>query len=293
MRAAREKKILARQLATECLKDAGYEPEACRSVRLVPVRRVLLVKQVHRLTGLSAREGAILPLEPQLSLWHADEAKVIVGGKGITLRFTYAHELAHWAARLRLPEEECAKWSADEVRQFCDEFAGRLLVPDELLISSLRETSVDPNRAFQISIPMVESIYRHVQAPMATILKRIGDAVEEGRLRITNCAMLVCAGRSAKRNTDYATRILACCTPLQWFLPANKRLMTLGMSNLDQAFWKAPPIRLGFVVDKFTVWSREGWQRESVQRPISYKIYAAGKSQHASRVMLSLFPGPH
>lgn len=293
MPVVREKMMLARQLAAECLKDSGYDPEVCQSVRLVPLRRVLLVKQVHRSTGLSAREGAVFPLEPQLSLWHADEAKVIVGGKGITLRFTYAHELAHWAARLRLPEEVCATWSPHEVRQFCDEFAGRVLLPNELLISSLRETSVDPNSEFQLTIPMVESMYRHIQAPMATVLKRIRDAVEEGRLRITNCAMLVCAGRSARRNTDFATRILVCCTPLRWFLPANKRLMTLGMSNLDRAFWEAPSFLEGFVVDKFTVWSREGWRRESVQRPISYKIYAAGKSLHASRVMLSLFPGPH
>jgi hypothetical protein len=78
------------------------------------------------------------------------------------------------------------------------------LVPNELLMSTLRDASVDPARAFQITV-----VDRHVQAPMATVLKRIDDAVKEGRLRITNCAMLVCAGRSAKRNSHYAPRILA------------------------------------------------------------------------------------
>jgi hypothetical protein len=233
-----------------------------------------------------------LPSTAQLSLWGAEKARIVVGRRGVTSRFTYAHELAHWAARLGVPEEVCSTWSPNEIRQFCDEFAGRLLVPNELLMASLITASIDPAIPFELTIPLVETLYRHIRAPMAAVIKRLDDGVREGRLRIANCAVLVCAARSAKRNSNYAPRILACCTPPEWFLPANKRLTTLGMSNLDRAFWEAEPLGLGFAVDRFTVWVREGWRKQVVERAIRYRIYEASKGQRAKSVMLALFQGP-
>src|SRR5947209_4188154 len=109
MLVAQEPRSVARQLAGECLKEVGFQPENRRPVHLVPLRRLLLVK-VRRLPNLSPREGAVLPLTPQLSLWESEQARLVVGDDeaGITSRFTYAHELAHWAARLQLPDEVCS-----------------------------------------------------------------------------------------------------------------------------------------------------------------------------------------
>ena len=243
---------------------------------------------------MSPREGAVRPITSQLSLIRSDEGRLIVGEDegGITSRFTYAHELAHWAAQTRLPEEFCSSWSADAVRQFCDEFASRVLVPSDLLLAMLPPAPAKPGGRLDLAISLIEELRRRLRAPMATVVKRINDAVDEGLIRVSDCAMLVCAGRSAKRNSDYAPRILTCCTPSEWFLPANKRLTTLGMLNLDRMFWEAPPLQEGFAVDRLTVWVRDGWRKESVERPIQYRIYAAASTDSAKRSMLSVFPGP-
>jgi hypothetical protein len=68
MCASHATKALARELAAECLKESRYQADPARAVRLVPLRKVLLVKQVQRLVGLTAREGAVLPVASQLSL---------------------------------------------------------------------------------------------------------------------------------------------------------------------------------------------------------------------------------
>jgi hypothetical protein len=128
---------------------------------------------------------------------------------------------------------------------------------------------------------------------MAVLLRRIDDMVKHGSLRLENCAMVVCAGLSAKQNSDFAPRILTCCSPQEWFFPANKRLVTLGMLNLNRAFFQAPALEEGIAVDRFSVVLREGWRREEMERPIRYIIYDGSKKTRANRTMLAVFPGPN
>jgi hypothetical protein len=180
----------------------------------------------------------------------------------------------------------------DQTRQFCDEFAGRLILPDGLLLAALHAFSVDTALPFELTISLIDGLYRRVGAPMATVLKRLDDAIHEKGLRIRNCAMLVCAAFSAKRHSEFAPRIHTSCTPPEWFLPSNKRLSSLGMSNLNRAFWEAPLLKDGLAIDRFTVWLRQSWRKETVERTFRYRIYGPPEDRPDRRVMLALFPGP-
>jgi len=286
----RELKLLAKDLADRCLSEVHYQPENVRPVPLIPLRRLLHIKRVQHLTSISPRQGAVMPFSSQLPL--LEEARILLGKSGITTRYTYAHELGHWAARLRLSQDIWSGWSMDQTRQFCDEFAGRLILPDGLLLAALHAFSIDTTLPFELTISLIDGLRRRVGAPMTTVLKRLDDAIREVGLRIRNCAMLVCATYSAKRHSEFAPRILTSCTPPEWFLPSNKRLSSLGMSNLNRAFWEAPLLKDGLAIDRFIVWPRHSWRKQTVERAIRYRIYGPAEGRPDRRVMLALFPGP-
>lgn len=290
MSTANDPRTLAAKLAAESLASVGFHGTAGRAVRLSPLRELLFVKKVTRMENLSSGEGAIFPLkESQHSFW---EAEVVIGRRSTKSRFTFAHELGHQAARLYLDEDIVASWSSDNVRQFCDEFAGQLLVPDELLIGALGFDADSASVNIDITVGMLERLYQRVYAPMAVVIKRLNDLAMQRRISLTNCAMVVCASRSAKRKSHFAPRILTICTPSEWFVPANKRLVSIGMINLDRAFWDNPVLDDGLAVDRLSVWVRNGWRQQEVERPIRYRIYGGSKGSTGNRVMIAVFPGP-
>lgn len=281
-------RVLAGKLASELLAKIGFDGAAGQAVRLTRLRNLLYVNRPKRDAHLSEREGALVS-KPTRFLWDAD---LMLGPSSSKSRFTYAHELGHQAANLFVSEEILTSWAPDNVRRFCDEFASQLLVPDNLLTESLRLETCHAGTHVELTVEKVEKLYRRLRVPMAVVVKRLSDITLTQRIRLMNCVIVVCANRSAKQKTHFAPRILTSCVPLAWFLPANKRLVSLGLKNLDRAFWENQILNEGLAVDNLTVWVRAGWRRESVERSIDYRIYPGEKGINSNRVMIAVFPGP-
>gem|GEM_PF-6962409 len=288
----------ARRAAEECLRLIGYSAPA-------PVR---LSKLSKRLRISEERRGVRVSPSVQGSLWvhraplgfDALEADIEVAfseSRIGRMRFTIAHELGHQYARLCLPPELTEAWSPAEIERFCDEFAAQLLVPDALLEEAIRHFLIDGSgpgshmraRRLKLRISDIEALYKRLRVPMATVLVRLHKLALRADFALEFCALEITAGTSLRRRENYAPRVLVSCTPPDWFIPANKRLSTLGFSNLAAQFWSAPPLVERAAYDRFTMFRREGWRRQEFDGEIRYKIYPAGTR---ARVMLAVFPVP-
>jgi len=213
------------------------------------------------------------------------------------MRFTVAHELGHQYARLLLPPELTRAWSPVEIERFCDQFAAQVLVPDALLEEAISTFLIDVSvpgsetrpRRLKLRIGDIEALYRRLRVPMATVLVRLQDLSLRKDLAVEFCALEVTASTSLARRENYGPRVLVSCTPTDWFLPANKRLSTLGFSNLAAQFWSAPTLVERVAYDRFAVFLRKGWRRLELEGEIRYKIYPASPQ---ARVMLAVFSVP-
>lgn len=297
-------KSIARYLAQKYLGIIRDSSNGSLShVRLRDIRRMLLIKRVKRSQWLSPREGAMFMdsnRSSQLSLF--PEIEISIGRNTITSRFTYAHELAHCIATTDIAPQDLAIWSKHELEQFCDEFASQILVPDDLLLSELGKLRKEQKWDGKYLTPKVmEALYRTLRAPLSVIVKRMDDILRSydetpefvevlGSFR--SCVMVVCLGISRKRQANRAPRILTRCLPKPWFIPNNKRLETVGMTNLNRAFFDSPVLEQRRVFDYFTMWNRQSKRLEKIGQPIDYCLYPGSSVRQEARVMLATFELP-
>jgi hypothetical protein len=288
---------LAKRAAEECLRLIGYSTPG--PVRLSKLGKHLRIVEERRGVRVSPSVKGALWVHPTPLGFEAPEADVEVAfseSQVGRMRFTVAHEFAHQYARLLLPPELTEAWSPAEVRRFCHEFAAHLLVPDALLEHSISSFLFDGSAPssqrrtdrLKLGIADIEALYRRLRVPMAAVLVRLRELALRKQLFLEFCALEITAATSTTRRENYAPRILASCTPPHWFFPPNKRLITLGFSNLAAQFWSAPPLVERVAYDRLTVFLREGWRRLEVDAEIRYKIYPAAPR---ARVMLAVIPG--
>lgn len=276
----KQPRVIASRLADRALSEAGYAPVRCRPVPLINIMRALRLKR----RPASEPSAACLwePGSQQIALF--GDAEISVGTAGLRRRFIIAHEMAHQAARLYLASEETLRWSPQDWHTYCQEFAGRLILPDALLLGTVGTAS-----PLHLTIAGLAALQRAFRVPMACLLKRLNDASTQGLLTLTNCAFLAAPGLSLRRQRDYAPRVVVSCMPREWFVPANKRLYTLGLLTLARAFWSAEPLVPGTLYDHLHIWHRRPWRQETLQLPFRYVIYPA---RPGPRVMLAVFPAP-
>lgn len=276
---------LAKTLAANLLKEVGFNPQTLRPVPLQKIAKSLDVPVVYRESDSLLRPEAALweRTTPQPSLFGDVEAEI--WAQGLQRRFALAHELAHRVAYLRLTTGQTQDWTNKNWKDFLDEFAGRLLLPNSLIVSV-----INPETPLELTIQLIDSVHRRLGVSISCFLKRLNDADCEGVLQLANGALMASPAVSAKQRTNYAPRILAICAPRQWFIPSNRRLSSLGLHSLSKLFWDADPFVIGVAEDKLMVLQRPNWQSVSINQTFHYVIYPLKSLKQ--KVMLATFRGP-
>jgi hypothetical protein len=287
---------LACKAAQACLAGSRYKPS--EPVRLSRLSKWLGISEQRTFHPSHSVRGSLWTHLAPLGFEAGARIEVgIPNSRPGLLRFTVAHELAHQYARLYLPSEVTQVWSARDVRRFCHEFAAHVLLPASLLESALcpfvraSSLSVAPGGPprLRLQIRDIEGLCRRLRVPMVSLLIRLHQMAMRREVALEFCALEVAARTSQRRMQNYAPRLLASCTPREWFLPANKRLSTLGFTNLAAAFWTSPPLAERVAYDRFTVWLRDGWRHQQVEGEIRYKVYPGSGG---TRVMLAILVLP-
>ena len=221
-------------------------------------------------------------LQLQPTLLGDVEAQVnIAGWPG---RFVLAHELAHRIADLFLTAQQRESIRADDWEGLMDECAGRLVLPDHLLLAACPD-----GEPLEMTPAWINSVHHRLRVSMVCLLKRLNDLACKGALTLANCAFITAPAVSRKRRTHYDLRVITRCMPLGWFLPSNKRLSSLGLESLCAVFWRAEPFAENIAEDNVVISRRiDGqWKRVPVRAPFRYVIYTA--SARTQRSMLATF----
>jgi hypothetical protein len=284
----------AADAAQDCLRLIRYSGSG--PVRLSKLAKRLAVLETRKRTGSSTSvEGSLWIRRTPLGFDGPEaDIEVAFGESRIgRMRYTVAHELAHQYARLSLPEDLTKHWQPRDVRVFCDSFAAQLLTPDGLLAEEIRRQfphlKSTSRGSLAPGIQDIETLHRRLRVPMSTVLLRLSEYAARMGITLDNIMLEVTAQTSLRKKENYAPRVLAACTARRWYIPRNKRLSTLGLSNLASAFWGADTLTEGRVYDRVTVFERGSWRKYSWESVIAYKIFA---SRPANRVMLAVFGVP-
>jgi hypothetical protein len=200
-------------------------------------------------------------------------------------RFTLAHELAHRVVELYLGPQVTEGIRGPRLRRLIDECASRILLPDSLLVLAAGAEA----HSLELTIPWLDDMHRRVGVSISCLLKRLNDAAIESLVGLTNGAFLAAPDVSRRRQIDHAPRVVSSCVPCGWFIPANKRLSSLGLRSLPGLFWQAEPFEARAAEDTLTVScnQKDGWRPFTLTAHFHYVIYQAEAGKR--RCMLAVF----
>jgi len=276
----------ARTFASKLLRDVGIDPETQSTpVSLSAIARRLGVVVVHSPGPPDRRYNGVLRDVENYQKSLLGDPIAEITAHGLTRKFALAHELIHRATRLYLPKDFSAQWSPVQWRSFLDEAAGRLLLPDRLLL-----TNIPSKKPITLTIELIESASRDDRVSISCFLKRLKDVEFEGKLRLANCALVVATDVSLRKKINYAPRIRIACHPRMLFIPSNVRLSTVGLNMLSNVFLNAIPFRKGLLEDSITMWKRSGWEKRKFDTTFNYVVYRLEESNQ--RILLTTFNLP-
>jgi Zn-dependent peptidase ImmA (M78 family) len=190
-------------------------------------------------------------------------------------RFTLAHELAHYILEKELHPTDLQPKQLEDV---CDRAAARILIPDDMCAQIMR-TLEQP----YLRIHHVERLARTLKVSMSVLLSRLNDSPI---CKFRNGAFLVSIDKSRIRNNDVAPRFSARCMPRSWFLPVNKRLSSIGLSDLASAFYDSAPFREFKGTHMLTLWSTSLRKTYQIGVKLTYKSYDVQRGSSSRRHML-------
>jgi hypothetical protein len=277
---SRYNRTTAKLFSERFLRDARFEPAAIEAVPLRQFAGFLNLRVVETPTTLG----------PSGSLWHTQfdlfdegEFDIRVRDSSSRRRFTVAHEIAH-----RIVEVYGAQHSLDATysrnEQIVDDVASRILLPDPLLL-----LAVDSGNQLELGVNFIMRLHKKLGVSVSCFLKRINDLVAENRINLRNSALLAWPASSAKHNRDYAPRVVVSCLPRGWYIPANKRLLTLGLKGMSQLWDAAPTFTKGVAEDQITVWKRREWHPAKYGCTFEYIFFVL--SDQRTRVLFTCFDG--
>jgi hypothetical protein len=197
-------------------------------------------------------------------------------------RFTLAHELGHRAADLFLSSLEVATWTERDQRAFADRFAGYLLLPDSLITKSFGTRS-----DVRLDLASLRRIQRLFGLSMSALTARLNHAAQRKLIVLSDFVLVVTAGVSVRKGTNYAPRVVSRCVPDPWYVPLNKRLESIGLTNLAQLYWTGPLYRVGIAEDSMTLWSKECRQMHRLTRMFQYILFQSAGGQ---RILVTSCP---
>ncbi|HEX2897520.1 MAG TPA: ImmA/IrrE family metallo-endopeptidase [candidate division Zixibacteria bacterium] len=215
------------------------------------------------------------------------EYEAAINTVGYGSRFVLAHELAHRVAMLFVGKREFDEWSEVQRRRFLDEFASRLILPNEVLINSVGQEK----SSIALSIDWLDQAHRKLGVSLSCLLKRLNDAERERLIKLQNCSFTCFPSLSLQQRKNFALRTFSVCTPSRLFLPSNKRLSSIGLVNLDKLYWSEQGFRSGVVEDRimFAI-HHEVWKQLNVECLVKYRIFPSDRPD--TRCLIAVFDAP-
>ena len=278
-KARRELDRKAWSVSTSLLTQIKYAPEAFRPVPIGRVAHALEIQIVE--SSQSPTRGALWSTDrPQPSLF--GDFVVTVWDQSAGRRFTLAHELAHRAADLFLASEEVATWTANDQRVFADQFASYLLLPDSLITESF-----GVGKRVRLDLGTLKRIQKVFGLSMSALAARLNHAARRKVIRLLDLVLVATAGVSLRQGLNYAPRVVSRCTPDPWYIPLNKRLESIGLTNLDRLYWTGSLYQDGIAEDSMSLWSRERHDMYHLTRTFQYILFQTASAQ---RILVACCP---
>lgn len=185
---------------------------------------------------------------------------------GSETRFALAHEMAHvLSSYFEYPGNQ-PQWSDKDWARFFDECASHLLLSDEILSHLF-------NGEVSLSINGLLSATKQAKVSVSLLLTRLDMAAQEGALHLRNGALVVLTSLSARGRRDYSPRVQSRCGNVQWYVPLNKRLKTLGASNLESFFISGQVDHDVDISDRLLLWNRKKHKTESVDAEFHARMF--------------------
>ena len=137
-------------------------------------------------------------------------------------RFTIAHEIAHLLIERYLPADTWSRYPSVRRRQVLDGVAGRLLVPDSVLLGSL--VAADD----RVTLDGLIAESRRYGVSIAAMILRIDELVRERKHVINNGAIALEATSGFARKV----RMTASCVPWDLSLSLGRNRLPKGTDSL-------------------------------------------------------------
>jgi hypothetical protein len=270
----------ARRLAGHLLKSIDYDPTRSTIVPLNDCAEYLQAS-IKSTAGTSIKVYGALwasqPAQPELF----GDFEIAIARSGYPGRFTLAHELAHRAADTWLTKAELSTWTFSQKKLFFDGFAGHLLLPDELLLTVL---PVSNGQQIELSLSALKHLRSTFHVSYSCLIKRLNDLTVDRRLALRNVIFSAAAAVSATKRTDYAPRVIVASTPIGFFIPANTRLKSLGLSSLADLYWAGTPYTESYSEENIHITARNNWKLRNMKCMFQYVIFVLN---HGGRLMLA------
>ncbi len=197
-------------------------------------------------------------------------------------RFDLAHELAHviYDSEIQLdyPVSDDRRR-----RRLLDYVAALLLFPDALVARHF-----GAGDRLEPTLEEVLAASQQAAVPWPTMLIRLQEYIRGQEAHLAVALLLVQEAFTPRSRTNYAPRIEVACSPRLWSVPRNRRLTSIGLTNLDVAYRVAGPYLIRSCTDHILLRQRGGKTEERLPAAVDYFIVEATSTR--PRRMLARFP---
>lgn len=266
---------LARLLSRQLLDQCGYQVISLKRVPLLALARYLGVTVTFSQQRVRGSLWAIDEDQPDLFTNYLAKIRQ----EGLASRFTLAHELGHRAGRLYLNASQTSLWKSSEWKIFVDTFAGNVLLPDDLLLLSLRHLSAPFHLHDLVKLSCL------LGASISCLLVRMRQLLATVTIEFDQVIILATAALSRRSLKDYGPRVLISLSPIGSFIPHNTRLASLGSTSLAGIFSSAPPFVEGTVEDDMRIWESSTRCARYIKLTFKYVVFLASNQD---RLLLSV-----
>lgn len=291
-------RTLARTLTSNLLDEMGITPMVpVQPVPLEVVAASLNISVEYQLKASSEHGDAALWHRPELQLSMLDDYispmhldveregyRASIYSEGIRGRFSLAHELGHRILDLHTDTVEKSGWKSKDQEAAASLTASYLLMPDSWL-----RTIVDSSAPLEMELDWIFATAKQLRVSSSSFINRLNCATLDGLLLIQNCALAAFASADRGAPSGRTARVIAVCTPVEWSISNHGPLSTLGMSQLQQAFWSATPFKRNLLEDTVRVRLRKTSRHLLISRTFDFIVF----EHEARRDFFTTFGGPN
>lgn len=205
-----------------------------------------------------------------------------ITASGTRMHFTVAHELAHVLIDQLPSAESTEALSHDEVERLADRIAAELVLPLSVVAACADEIWRDG-----LSLEWISDSARRLGVSLTALVARLSELVRSEQRILDSGVVVAMEGVSARQRLDYAPRLVASCLPVRFFLPHNKRLVSVGARRLDDLCRSAPPFDIISGEESLLMWNRALRTQEALIAEFRCQVLLAG-AQRARLLVATL-----